>query len=288
MFLDILSTTFAFLYDKKFWRGYSFRNGPGEPKKEFGMKNKGWLSFGFALALSVSSAEAFVLTGKVTNEKGSAVKGASVSLPGLELSTTSDGVVKFTLRDTPMSIAPVVAPGFVHVTDGVLSFSQSSSSPVQVQIFDAVGVRVLNKNLQGSGSVDLRGFVKAEGTYFARVKMGSAIQNLKFTANGTYGVNFGNAEVKALRKEAAGENLQVIADGYDTLNVALSNLDTNVVLTLQKAAGVEEQFDFGWAKGNAPVPTRGCGKTWNRSNGETDCLNSSTSSMTPARKNLRK
>lgn len=227
----------------------------------------GFASVGLAVAFAASAANAFILTGKVVDPKGKAVEGASVSLLDEKLSTTTDGVGKFTLRDTPIpqGLAPVsVNPGFVHVADGVLSFSQSSSAPVQVQIFDAVGVRVLNKVLQGSGSVDLRGFVKAEGTYFARVKMGSAVQNLKFTANGTYGSSFGNPEIKALKKDGSGENLQVVAEGFDTLNVSLANLDTNVVLTLQKAAGVEEQFDFGWAKGNAPVPTRGCGKTWNR------------------------
>lgn len=239
------------------------------------MINKGFVSFGLAVALAATAANAFILTGSVSDSKGKAVKGAAVSLPSLNLSTETDGVGSFTLRDTPISadyndnkvqsLTAMINPGFIGVNNGVLSFSQSGVNPVQVQIFDAVGVRILNKTLQGSGSVDLRGFVKSEGTYFARVKMGSAMQNLKFTAHGTYGSSFGNPEVKALKKEdAAGATLQVVMDGYDTLTVALANLDTNVALTLEKAAGSEETFDFGWAKGNAPVPTRGCGKTWNR------------------------
>ncbi|MCQ2091511.1 MAG: esterase [Fibrobacter sp.] len=237
------------------------------------MKSMGLASFGLAVALAATAANAFILTGSVADSKGKAVKGAAVSLPSLSLSTTTDGVGSFTLRDTPISagfndntqsIVSLVNPGFIGINDGVLSFSQSGVNPVQVQIFDAVGVRVLNKTLQGSGSVDLRGFVKAEGTYFARVKMGSAMQNLKFTARGTYGSTYGKPVVQALKKEAAGGHLQVVADGFDTLLVALANLDTNVQLTLQKAAGAEPQFDFGWAKGNEPVPTRGCGKTWSR------------------------
>lgn len=245
------------------------------------MRLFGLATFGLATALAVG-ANAFVLTGSVSDTKGKAVKGASVKLVGTEYSTSTDGVGSFTLRDKPMNTNPVdepndpsqpidptairnvVNPGYVGVNNGVLSFSQASSGPVEVQIFDAMGFRVMDKNLYGSGSVDLRGFVKAEGTYFARVKMGNAIQNMKFTARGTYGASYGNPVVHALKKDAAGGNLQVVADGFDTLNVALANLDTNVELTLEKAAGVEEQFDFGWAKGNAPVPTRGCGKTWNR------------------------
>ncbi|MCF0221334.1 MAG: esterase [Fibrobacter sp.] len=225
------------------------------------MRHVGFASFGLAVALAATASNAFILTGKVSNSKGKALEGVSVSLPSLSLSTETDGVGKFTLRDTPIQgIAPSVNPGFVHVSDGVLSFSQWGSVAVHIQIVDAVGVQVMNETLQGSGSVDLRGYVKSEGTYFARIKMGSAIQNIKFTAHGSYGSSFGNPQVKALKKEGEATLLQVAAEGYDTLNVELANLDTNVALTLEKTAGTEETFEFGWAKGNAPVPTRGCGK----------------------------
>lgn len=246
------------------------------------MKNMGVYALGLAAVLSVSTANAFVLTGSVADAKGKPVKGASVALLGTDLATHTDGVGSFTLRDKaisdvisgessdsldnedPQSLKTLTNPGFIGTNNGILSFSQASSGPVQVQVFDAMGYRVADQKLYGSGSVDLRGFVKAEGSYFARVKMGNAVQNLKFTARGSYGATYGVSQVKSLKKDGADNNLQVIADGYDTLNVVLANLDTNVELTLQKAAGVEEQFEFGWAKGNAPVPTRGCGKTWNR------------------------
>lgn len=237
------------------------------------MKNMGVLAFGLATVLSVSAAHAFILTGSVYDEKDKAVKNATISLEGTDLVTHSDGVGSFTLRDVPMGIGNAAkvkfTPGFVNVNQGVLSYSQASSDPVQIQVFDAMGNRVLNKELMGSGSVDLRSFVKAEGTYFARVKVGSAQQNLRFTTNGDYGVSYGsNYEVspaKILRKEGYVDGtLLVYAEGFDTLKVDLENLDTNVTLVLKKPVGVEETFDFGWAKGNAPVPTRGCGKTWNR------------------------
>ena len=219
--------------------------------------------FGFTVALAMASAAqaAFILTGNVSDEKGKPVKGASVSLPDLELSTTTDGVGAFTLRDTEITgIRASANPGFVSVNDGVLSYLQANSAPVQVQIFDAMGYRILNKSFEGFGSVDLRGFVKAEGTYFARVKMGSAVQNLKFTARGTYGSSYGKPAVRGLKKDGAGENLQVIAEGFDTLNVVLANLDTNVELVLTKPKGAEPEYEFGWGLKNEPVPTRGCGK----------------------------
>ena len=55
----------------------------------------------------------------------------------------------------------------------------------------------------------------------------------------------------------------MIADGFDTLSVVLNNLDTNVALTVKKPKA-EPQYAYGWGLKNDPVPTRGCGKTWNR------------------------
>lgn len=248
------------------------------------MNIKGVFKLGIAVALSASAVNAFILTGAVSDISGNAVKGAAVSLMGTEHSTITDGVGRFTLRDKPISSNPdailqVARPGFVNVNNGILSYAQSSSGPVQVQIFDAMGFRILDKQFYGSGSVDLRGFVKNEGTYFARIKMGSAIQSLKFTTNGSYGIAATNRTANALKKTDLGEalqnangvnNLQVIADGFDTLVVPLTNLDTNVELTLQKAssggnsgeqipeANIRGVYDY--VKGNAPAPSRGCGK----------------------------
>lgn len=97
------------------------------------MKNRNVLALGLATALSVSSANAFVLTGSVHDAKGKAVKGAELSLIGTEYSAVSDGVGSFTIRDTPINtttIKPVVNPGFVRVDNGILSYSQAASAPL--------------------------------------------------------------------------------------------------------------------------------------------------------------
>ncbi len=237
------------------------------------MNTKGVLKFGLAVALSATVANAFILTGTVSDSNGAAIKAAAVDLVGTEYSTTTDGVGSFTLRDTQIQgIHQMTQPGFVGVNNGVLSYSQSSANPVQIQIFDAMGFCILEQKLYGTGSVDLRSFVKSEGSYFARVKMGSAQQSLKFTARGSYGAAL-SSTVKTLKKEGAGNDLRVIADGFDTLVVTLANLDTNVDLTLTKtvAAGgnggnggqtpalnIKGVYDY--VKGNAPAPSKGCGK----------------------------
>ena len=234
------------------------------------MKKVVWESLVVAFAMAVS-ANAFTLSGKVKDEQGAAVSGASVSMLQKGLETKTDNQGNFSLHQDEQgggseAILGRVLPGYISVNNGVLSFSQRSSEPVQVQIFDMVGNRLLSETLYGSGSLDLQACVRSQGTYYARVKIGSALRNIRFTSNGNFGASFEgrSAGVKnALKKEADSEVLRVIAEGFDTLDVELANLDTTLALTLKKTV-VEPEYAYGWGLKNAPVPTRGCGKTWNR------------------------
>jgi hypothetical protein len=147
------------------------------------------------------------------------------------------------------------------VNNGVLSFSQSSGSPVRVQVYDMVGNRLLDETLYGTGTVDMKASIKARGTYFARVKVGNAQKNFRFTADGSFSATFGeNARARALLKVGDNDDLRVIANGYDTLTVHLTNLDTNLTLVLKKPAPPQPQYAYGWGLKNDPVPSSGCGK----------------------------
>lgn len=226
------------------------------------MKKSVWEPLALACAMAVS-ASAFTLTGKVSDEQGSAVSGASVLLVKNGLSTKTDDKGEFKFHEDEMSVMGRVLPGYISVNNGVLSFSQRSSEPVQVQIFDMMGNRLLSETLYGSGSLDLQACVKAQGAYYANVKIGSAQRSIRFTSNGNYGASVGNNQKPALARLTTNETLKVIADGFDTLAVILNKLDTNVSLTVKKPKA-EPQYAYGWGLKNDPVPTRGCGKTWNR------------------------
>ena len=240
----------------------------------FGLK---CVAMAFAFA---ASAQAFTLTGKVSDESGKAIDKASVELLKNALKTTTDANGEFKLfKEDPKDTAAVgdstgngnvdaihmVRPsvGYVNVTNGVLSYSQSSNAPVRVQVFDAVGSRVLNETVYGSGTLDMQSIVRAQGSYFARVSVGSAQSTFRFTSNGNYRASFGEAVARGLSKEGEGDELRVIAADYDTLTVSLSNLDTNVTLRLKKTVK-QPEYAYGWGLKNDPVPTRGCGKNWNR------------------------
>ena len=221
-----------------------------------------------AMALAfAASAQAFTVTGKVNDESGKAIEKASVELLKNALKTTTDSKGEFKLfkeeanpGDSLIGIHSVRPRlGYVSVMNGVLSYSQSTNEPVRIQVFDAVGSRVLNETVYGTGTLDMQSVVKSQGSYFARVSVGSAKSNFRFASNGNYGVSFGEAVARGLKKEEAGDSLRVIATDYDTLTVALSNLDTNVTLKLKKTVK-QPEYAYGWGLKNDPVPTRGCGK----------------------------
>ena len=221
-----------------------------------------------ALALAVAaSAEAFTLTGKVSDESGKAIEKASVELLKEGLKTTTDAKGEFKIvKEEPgdsgsIDAIHMVRPsiGYVSVVNGMLSYSQSTNEPVRVQIFDAVGSRVLNETVYGSGTLDMQSVVRAQGSYFARVSVGSAQSVFRFTSNGNYKASFGEAVARGLAKTGDGDSLRVVATDYDTLKVALSNLDTNVALKLKKTVK-QPEYAYGWGLKNDPVPTRGCGK----------------------------
>ncbi|MBR3073040.1 T9SS type A sorting domain-containing protein [Fibrobacter sp.] len=216
----------------------------------------------------VASAQAFTLTGKVSDESGKAIEKASVELlkEGLKTTTDAKGEFKIFKEEKNDSIGGSEAIhvarrsiGYVSVMNGVLSYSQSTNEPVRVQIFDAVGSRILNETLQGKGTLDMQSVVKAQGSYFARVSVGSAQSTFRFTSNGNYKASFGEAVARGLAKEGDGDSLRVIATDYDTLTVTLSNLDTNLTLKLKKTVK-QPEYAYGWGLKNDPVPTRGCGK----------------------------
>ena len=206
-------------------------------------------------------ASAYTVSGTVSDDQGKALQGASVSLLKEGKMATTDAQGKFTIHEDEdiQAIASVNKPGYLSINNGILSYSQSSASPVQVKIFNSLGNQVFKKTLQGTGTLDLTQKVKARGTYFAQVSVGSAKQNFKFTTDGSASRIAATSDNVALMKDVAeGEAIRFVAEGFDTLTVPLGTLDTTLDVKLHKP---EEKFKFGYALGNAPTPSKGCGTT---------------------------
>ena len=202
---------------------------------------------------------AYTISGTVSDSQGKALKGVTASLLKEGKAATTDDQGKFSIHEDEMvGILPSYhnAAGYISINNGILSY-QSGSSPVQVKIFNSLGSQVSKMTLQGSGMLNLAKDIKARGTYFAHVSMGSARQAVKFTTDGNYS-NFSSVQkANALLKEVQqGEAIRFVLDGYDTLTVPLGTLDTTLDVKLTKTA---PQFKFGYAIGNDPTPSKGCG-----------------------------
>jgi len=229
-------------------------------------KHLSLISAAFAAALSTTSF-AYTIDGTVSDDQGKALKGVSVSLLKEGKTTTTDDQGKFTIHEDEeeLGLHPSFrnSVGFVNINNGILSYSQSSTQPVQVKIFNSIGHQVFKASLQGSGTLDLSKKVSARGTYFAQVSVGNAKQSIKFTTDGNYSSTLGaQASANALMKDAqAGEAIRFTAEDYDTLTINLNTLDTTLNVKLTKTVPPEPTFKFGYALGNKPTPSKGCGTT---------------------------
>ena len=233
--------------------------------KGVNMKSKSPKLFTAASLLAFCGiASAYTITGTVSDDQGKALKDADVSLLKEGKTAKTDDKGKFTIHeDENIGIHPAYknSVGYISINNGILSYSQSSTSPVQVKIYNSLGNQVFKKTLHGSGTYDLSKGLEARGTYFAQVSVGNAKQNIKFTTDGNYSQTLGNqASNGALMKDAAqGEALRFTLDGFDTLTVPLGTLDTTLDVKLAKTIPPEPTFKFGYAIGNKPTPSKGCG-----------------------------
>ena len=225
------------------------------------MKRAVFSVFSFVLATAFSTSSAFSLIGTVKDKIDSSPLHATVKLlkKGLEAETNRSG--GFAIQGDEVSLhGSRDAIGHFSLLNGILNFTQGSSSPVKVKVFDMNGNQLFDKTLFGSGTVDLAASIQSPGTFVAQIQLGSARETVRFSTFGNASGSMGSVKKSALFKEGdVVDTLRVVAENYDTLFVPLSNLDTTLDIKLSRVA-VEQTYSFGYAISNAPTPSKGCGK----------------------------
>ena len=109
---------------------------------------------------------AYTVSGTVSDDQGKVLNGVDVTLLKEGKTTKTDDQGKFTIHEdeiTGLNQSFKNSVGYIGVNNGILSYSQSSTSPVQVKIYNSLGNQVFNKTLQGSGTYDLTKGIKARG-----------------------------------------------------------------------------------------------------------------------------
>ncbi len=206
---------------------------------------------GVLCATFATSTFAYDVSGTVSDESGNPVSGANVSLIKEAKSTTTDASGKFLIHEDEQQQA-------LRQT-----FNYNNAATAHVKVFDLMGNQVVNKYFPNATNLNMSKELKGQGTYFAQVTIGSATQTVKFNTNDK-SINLastGAVQGLLAKAAAAGEALQIIADGFDTLSIPLGTLDTTVDVKLTKTAPPEPTFKFGYALKNEPTPSKGCGTT---------------------------
>ena len=109
------------------------------------------------------------------------------------------------------------------------------------KVIEGAEVELIKRNLTAKTDVDGKYIIENEGNV--------VIQNIRFNSS----------EIYSLPSEK--DVIQFVAEDYDTLSVKLNTLDTTLDVSLKLAAPKEPIFAFGYAIGNEPRKSKGCGTT---------------------------
>lgn len=156
-----------------------------------------------AFAMCGSSAFAYTVSGTVKDTTGAAVKGTSVSLLTKGKSAITDQAGLFTIHEDEVGIISnwQNSLGYVSIKSGMFSVTQQGSNSIKIEIFD-LGY---SRNVLFSTASEFRYALNAKDSKTTVAKKAIA------------------ADISI-----AVDTLRVTADGFDTLNVPLANLDTTL------------------------------------------------------------
>jgi poly(3-hydroxybutyrate) depolymerase len=221
-----------------------------------------------ALALGlIANAQAVNLRGKVTNQSGKAIAKAIVTLvpDGLKDTTGTDG--SYSIATTGILTSPTHAlnASGISVANGVLQITAENGLPVDVQVFNASGTRLMSGTPQNSSAgiyrCELGKLSKGTSVLLIKVSIGKNTTSFHYVQmnggtdlNSTSGI-ITQAAGSLARTAAVAETLKVSATGYISKSIVFGSTDTTINITLDTNGG-----DRWGGLNNAPIKSAGCGK----------------------------
>ena len=153
--------------------------------------------------------------------------------------------------------------------DASISFDFESGSSVYKSNSLKINLEA-DKNNQldvSFGDFNVNGTVSGkDGMKIEDVEVSLLIRNLstKTDSDGKFtieGKNIKKYRFNENENKNTGDTIRFVAEGYDTLKIALPSLDTTLNAKLTEAVPPEPTFAFGYALKNTPRPSKGCGTT---------------------------
>ena len=178
---------------------------------------------------------AYTISGTVSDDQGKLIKDVDVTLLKEGKTTKTDDQGKFTIHEdeiTGLNQSYKNSVGYIGINNGILSYSQSSTSPVQVKIYNSLGAEQAKRRLNNFRNNLAQRFEKeADGIAAERNRMMRAYEKMRDELK-TYENNLG-----FLTSSSKKGNTLV-----DTMKKRVEKLRDELNLLAEKIKAVDEQM----------------------------------------------
>jgi poly(3-hydroxybutyrate) depolymerase len=215
------------------------------------------------IGLTANAQTVINLGGVVSNKTGQPVSNAIVTLVRQAMKDTTGTDGKYSFAKTVAVQLPAIVPQTeeISISNGVLQFTLSNSSPVTVEIFDVKGnllkKEVLKSAAAGAYRFDIAKNCPATNLLVIRAAIGKREVSFPYVtlSSGKYSLNASGAYASPI-----GNGLAQMAAILDTLKITATGFQTKTV-TITSYENQQQNITLDSSNGkNPPGPSIGCGK----------------------------
>jgi len=215
------------------------------------------------VGLTANASTVVNLGGVVSNKTGTPVANAIVTLARQAMKDTTGTDGKYLFSKTVAVQLPAIVPQIedISMSNGVLQFTLSNSSPVKIEIFDVKGnllkKEVLKSAAAGAYRFDIAKNCRATNLLVVKAAIGKREVSFPYMTlnSGNYSLNRSGAYASPIggglaQLAAVLDTLKVTATGFMAKTVTITSYDNQQQnITLDSSGGK-----------NPPAPSVGCGK----------------------------
>ena len=185
------------------------------------------------------------ISGKVANQAGGAIEGATVTLvsSGETATTGADGMYTLPATDVKTLRALQSQNTGITLQKGFLNFNLPEAAPVKYEIFDVKGnlltEKVLKNAQKGTYRFNIADNAHTPTLLIIRASIGSEEMTFNYLPlNGKNAVHYQNrlstpVSSGLAKKNAVADEIKVTADGYKEQSIAITSYDTEVNVTME-------------------------------------------------------